>query len=142
MSRYARILVVALGVAGLTGCVERRFIIESNPPGAIVYQNGQYVGATPVDVPFTYYGRYEFEIMKEGYETRKVEWRVRAPWFEWFPLDFFSENVWPWHIQDNRRLPFELDPVLQPRTEDVLNDARTLRERGQAVPAPKPAPGG
>src|SRR5262249_21179703 len=91
---------------------------------------------------FTYYGRYEFEVMKEGYETRKIEWRVRAPWFEWIPLDFFSENVWPWHIQDNRRLPFELDPVLQPRTEDVLNDARTLRARGQRVPARKPAPGG
>lgn len=138
MGRVARVLIVALGAAALAGCVERRFIVESNPPGAIVYQSGQYVGATPVEIPFTYYGRYEFELLKEGFETKKYEVRARAPWFEWLGIDFFSENLWPWHIQDNRRLRFEMEPQSQPRTEDMLNQARTLRERGLALPVVAP----
>jgi len=139
MHRLAQVAIVLLGCAALTGCVERRFIIESNPPGAIAYLNGQYVGATPVEVPFIYYGKYDFELTKEGYETKKVQVKVRAPWFQWMPLDFFSENVWPLHIQDNRRLEFELEPQLQQRSEDILNNARTLRERGQAIPGVRPA---
>lgn len=140
MGRSPRLLFLALCGATLTGCVERRFIIDSEPAGAIVYHNGQFVGPTPVEIPFTYYGNYEFELMKEGYETRRYEHRARAPWFEWFPLDFFSENLWPRHIQDNHHLRFDLQPQLQPRNEDLLNQARSLRERGLAVPAPGPTP--
>jgi PEGA domain-containing protein len=139
MGRYARILLLVFACAGVTGCVERRFIVESNPPGAIVYKDGVYIGATPVEIPFTYYGDHDFELMKEGYETRKYQVRVRPPWFERIPIDFFSENLWPLHIQDNRRIPLELQPQLQPRTDDLLNNARNLRERGQAIPAPVPA---
>jgi hypothetical protein len=140
MRWFARMLMILFPCAALTGCVERRFIVESNPPAAAVYKDGQFMGATPVEIPFQYYGKHEFDLIKEGYETRKFQVQTRAPWFQWFPLDFFSENVWPGHIQDNRRLQFELEPQMQPRTEDVLNEARTLRERGQALPAPRSAP--
>jgi hypothetical protein len=139
MRRVATILVAAC-IAALPGCVERRFIIESNPPGAMVYVDGQQKGATPLEMPFDYYGWHDFTLVKEGFETKTYRTYVRAPWFEWFPLDFFSENVYPGHIQDNRRLGWDLDLIQQPRTEDILKQAQILRERGAAVPAAPPMP--
>jgi len=138
MGRLATILLGAMCAAALTGCVERRFIIESNPPGALVYVEGQQKGATPLEMPFQYYGNHDFTLVKEGYETRTYHARVRAPWFEWVPFDFFSENVYPRHIQDNRLLQFEMSPLQQPRTEDLMNQAKLLRDRGMAVPSAPP----
>lgn len=138
MNHRVGLSAVILVASLLTGCVERRFIIESDPPGAVVYQNGHYVGVTPVEIPFTYYGEYEFELFKDGYETRKYKTRARAPWYQWIPLDFFSENVYPGHIQDNWRLRYQLEPVQQLRTEDLQNSANQLRQRGIAIPTPAP----
>jgi hypothetical protein len=136
MGRFARLVTGALLAAALTGCVERRFIIESNPPGAVVYQNGQYAGITPVEVPFVYYGKYQFELVKDGYETRTYEVRARAPWYEWPGLDFLSENVYPGHIQDNRREMLTMEPLGQQKTENLMNKANELRQRGAAIPTP------
>jgi hypothetical protein len=140
MGRFAMFLVGAVSAAALSGCVERRFIIESNPPGALVYVDGQQKGATPLELPFDNYGKHEFTLVKEGFETKAYTQRIRMPWFEWFPLDFFSENVYPKHIQDNRRLLFDLELMRQPRTEDVVNQGELLRQRGQAIPTPEPRP--
>jgi len=138
MGRFTTILAGALMTATLTGCVERRFIIESNPPGAVVYQNGQQIGVTPVELPFVYYGKYDFELVKDGYQTQRFETDVHAPWFQWLGIDFFSENVWPHHIQDNRHLRYDLEPIQQPRTEDLLKNAGQLRERAQGLAVPLP----
>ena len=51
---------LAFALATISGCVDRRFVIESDPPGAIVYLNDKWVGPTPVDQSFTYYGKYRF----------------------------------------------------------------------------------
>src|SRR5262245_19788812 len=75
----------ALIVAGQFGCVERRFVIESDPPGAVVFVNGQPLGSTPVDGHFIYYGNYDFSLVEDGYETLHVDQRIRAPWYQ-YPL--------------------------------------------------------
>jgi len=136
MGRVTRLIALVVMALGLTGCVERRFLVVSNPPGATVLVNGENVGVTPASVPFTYYGKYDITLIRDGYQTRTYEKPIRRPWFEYFPLDFFAENVYPGHIQDNRVLTFEMEPLIQPRTEDVLNQARTLRERGTVLPSP------
>src|SRR6478672_8516057 len=64
--------VFVAALALLAGCVERRFVIESDPPGALVLLNGQPLGTTPVDGYFTYYGNYRFTIIKDGFETLHV----------------------------------------------------------------------
>src|SRR6516164_6523474 len=69
MKRLTRTLLGACVALGLAGCVERRFLIESDPPGAFVYKDGQFLGATPVDVSYLYYGKYEFMLVKDGFET-------------------------------------------------------------------------
>jgi hypothetical protein len=118
----------------LAGCVERRYVIESNPPGAHVLVNGQPLGATPVDGHFLYYGNYNFTLIKDGYETLQVQERFKAPWYQWFPIDFLSENVWPGKIEDVRRPePYQLMPKAAPRADELLNQAETFRNKGRAV---------
>ena len=139
MVRAARWLAVAVVAVGMAGCVERRFLVESNPPGAAVFVNGDYKGTTPVSVPFTYYGKYDITLARDGYATQTVQSRFRRPWFQYFPLDFVAENLYPLHIQDNRKLQVDLQPLIQPRGEDVLNQAGILRQRG-AVIGPESVP--
>src|SRR5581483_10051303 len=71
MTRRAVLLVAAVLAGGPSGCVERRYVIESDPPGALVLVNGQPLGTTPVDGYFTYYGSYTFTLIKDGYQTKQ-----------------------------------------------------------------------
>ena len=65
---------LALLAAGLSsGCVTRRMMITSDPPGAQVYVDGQPIGATPVERPFVYYGKYRYRLVKDCYQPLDVE---------------------------------------------------------------------
>lgn len=130
------IFAVALVILS-TGCVERRFRIESNPPGAYVFVNNVPYGATPVDVPFLYYGDYDIQLQKEGYQTLRVKQPIETPWYQYPIVDFFSENLVPFQITDQRPLYYELDPVLQPNLDTLKAEAEDLRRRGRALPKPR-----
>ncbi len=140
MVRRAAMMGLVLSAALLAGCVERRYTIYSDPPGAVVYKSGQPLGATPVDDYFTYYGKYDFTLVKEGYETLRVEQDITTPWYEVFPLDFISENLVPWPITDVRRFHYRLEPRRQVQTDELLREADGLRSRGRAVGNPVPLP--
>ena len=45
---------VLLLVSG--GCVQRRLIVRSTPPGAAVSVDGEEAGATPAEIPIRFYG--------------------------------------------------------------------------------------
>lgn len=116
------------------GCVERRFVITSDPPGAIVYDElGQPVGATPVDRQFTYYGKYKQMLVRDGFQTLIAEENVKAPWYEVYPLDFFSEVLWPFKLRDVRRLHYVMQPQQVVPAEVILDGANQMRRRGQAI---------
>ena len=66
------ILITALTIISLNGCVERFITVTSKPAGAIVWLNDEEVGVTPVTVPFTWYGEYGVVLRKEGYQTLKT----------------------------------------------------------------------
>ncbi len=141
--RRACCLGVLLAAGLLAGCVERKYVITSDPPGAIVYRNGQYLGATPVDDHFVYYGHYHFTLVKEGYETLHVDQPIDTPWYEWLGIDFVSENLWPFNVKDVRRFDYQMQPLQLPHTDEVLERARQLRERGQGLgplPGTEPPP--
>ena len=67
---------VALG--GLSGCVERRYTLRTNPPGAQVIVNGEEIGPTPVSRSFTYYGDREITLMLDGYQTQTIIQPINA----------------------------------------------------------------
>lgn len=128
-------------LAVAAGCVERRMVITTEPPGAVVYDESyRPLGATPVDRPFTYYGKYRFTVVKDGYETLVVEECVQPPWYEYFPLDFVSENLIPWTIRDVRRFHYRLLPAQVVPAEQTLQQGMQLRERGKTIGVPLPVP--
>jgi hypothetical protein len=140
MKRFA-VLVVALAVAGLpAGCVTRRYVITSDPPGAIVYREGQPIGATPVEQPFLYYGKYRFRLVKDGYQPLDVEPDLSAPWYEWPGVDFLSEALIPYHFRDIKCLHFQLAPLEPVRHDDVRRRAQELRDEGKTIQPHVPVP--
>src|SRR5262245_65412068 len=136
MSRSVR-LACALAVAALlAGCVERKYVITSDPPGAAVFRSGQFIGATPVDDHFIYYGKYHYTLVKDGYETLQVDQPIPAPWYQYPPLDFVSENLVPYTFEDVRRFHYVLQPLQAPRSDEVLSRGEELRGRGRALEPP------
>ncbi len=130
------------------GCVRRRMTVHSNPPGVAVYVDDQQIGTTPVSTDFTYYGTRKIQLIKDGYETLTVQQPFHAPWYQWPPLDFISENLSPWRHRDDHLLNFQLEPQRIPSGEELLDRAQGLREtssRGYAVALPSgmdtPSPG-
>jgi hypothetical protein len=141
MRRNAWLLGVALAAGLSAGCVERRFVVTSDPPGALVLRNHEPIGAAPADDHFVYYGRYHFTLIKDGYETLQVDQVVASPWYEYFPLDFISENLVPFQIEDVRRFHYTLTPLQGVRTDELLNRGQMLRNQGLAISPPPPPAG-
>jgi hypothetical protein len=141
MRRNAGLLAAALCAGVLTGCVEQRYVIESDPPGAMVYRNGTPLGATPCDDFYVYHGYYDFMLVKPGFETLHVHQKISTPWYEFFPLDFVSETLLPFYIHDVQRFKFTMQPVKTPNTEELIPRAGQLRERGKALNVPEPPEG-
>lgn len=130
------------------GCVQRRLTIYSDPPGAMVAIDGVEIGPTPVDVPshlFVYYGSRQIVLKKDGYEPLKVIEKIRPPWYERFPIDFFAENVVPLYLKDHHVRAYTLVPTLIVPTENLLQNADAQRDLGRTVgppPGQNPVPVG
>lgn len=111
---------------GVTGCVERRLKLESDPPGALVFLNGEEVARTPAVVPLEWYGKYDVAVRKEGYETLKDErWVVAPPWL-WAPLDLVAEAL-PVRVMHSPTMRFTLRPA-EDAQAGLLERAQELRE--------------
>ncbi len=124
----------------ITGCVERRFVVVSSPPGAMVLVNNQRIGAAPADEFFVYHGKYHIVLVKDGYETLSVIQNVAPRWYEYWPIDFISENIWPLIIRDVRVFPYTMQPAQAVLDDPILGRATDLRNQGQGLGSPKPAP--
>lgn len=125
-----------------SGCVHRRLTVRSNPPGALVYVDNNEIGTTPVSVDFTYYGARQIRLVKDGYETLKDQVRIKAPWYQYVPIDFVVENLVPMEIDDHRHLTYQLEPQLVTSNDQLLNRAEELRRGNPGVPPAEnlPAP--
>jgi hypothetical protein len=129
--------------AGLTGgCVERKYTVYTDPPNVLVLVNNTPLGPSPADGSFVYYGKYNFTLMAPGFETLHVQENIQPPWYQWWPLDFFFETLWPFEIQDVHTFRYTMVPVQLPNTEELLRRSGSIRSQGQAIrPAPEaPAP--
>ena len=124
---------VLIALCGSTGCVQRRFTIRSNPPGALVYIDDYQIGTTPVSTDFTYYGTRKIRLVKDGYETLTLLQPVPTPWYEWPGLDFVSENLVPGEIRDERILDYQMQPQVIVPQEQLLGRAEELRRGTHSV---------
>lgn len=103
-----------------TGCVERKLMIRSEPSGVPAYVDEEPVGETPVEVPFAHYGRRLVRVGPVVDEYGSVQYRqiermteTAPPWYELFPIDFFSEVLWPGTLVDKHEVTIHL-----PRSEE------------------------
>lgn len=131
MSSALRLVPVLLLVAALSGCTERKIVIESDPPGATVFVDGKKVGVSPVEVPFEFYGTREFRLEKEGYQTVRLMQPINAPIWQYFPFDFLTDVVVPFTATDSRLFRFHLEPAVPPDPDDLLKRANELRRRAR-----------
>jgi hypothetical protein len=92
----------------LTGCVKRTVLIDSQPQGAAVYFDYQKKGTTPCSFDFIFYGDHHLELVKEDFENLNTTVSLKAPFYEYIPLDFFVENLWPFQLEDRHSFSFKL----------------------------------
>ena len=108
--RFAPLVALA-ALGAMTGCVERRYTIRTDPPGALVIANGEAIGTTPVSRSFTFYGDRSFRIIKEGYETKELVQPIKAPWYDNLLTEFFTENLNPYTFRDEVEFNYKLEPT-------------------------------
>ncbi len=77
--------------------------------------------------------KYHFTIVKEGYETLQVDQDITTPWYEYAPIDFFSETCLPYTVIDRREFHYKLEPRKLPDQAQFLQQAQNLREKGLAL---------
>ncbi len=106
-------------------------MVQSNPPGAMVLMEGKEIGLTPTGVDFTYYGTRELTLIKDGYETKTQLVPVRAPWYQWPVIEFFSDNFLPGRVTDRRSVQFEMEPKRMVPNQELLNRGQSLRNEAQ-----------
>ncbi len=138
-TKSLRFLILITALFLFAGCVTRTIAISTNPSNALVYVDNELVGESPVEIPFTYYGTRKITIEKKDDDGRLICERkivfekIKAPVYEVFPLDFFSEIVWPFDIQDSHTLNYDLVEVTplsrKEQQKNVIENAEELRQR-------------
>lgn len=137
LGRCAVLMLLLAGPITLTGCVERRYTIRTNPPGALVVVNDEEIGPTPISRSFTYYGDREITLMLDGHETQTVIQPIAAPWYDNMLTEFFTENLIPYTFRDEREFTYQLQPSTLPDIEPLRDRGQALRTQAQVVPAPR-----
>jgi hypothetical protein len=119
------------------GCVDRRFVVTTNVPGAAVEVDGQPLGPTPVDAAYVYTGQREFRVTAPGYEPLNQLVKFEPKWWDYPGLDLFAEVLWPFRIEDVRRVHLELQPAVPRTAEEIIAGAEVLKARGLSLPPPR-----
>jgi hypothetical protein len=143
MSRTCRVfigLASALATLSVTGCVERRYTIRSDPPGALAIVNGEEKGITPVSSSYVYYGKRTIRLVKDGFEPLDIVQDFPAPWYDNYLTEVVTENLVPYTFRDERTLTYKLKPEQTADANKLLSDAEALRADARSLP--KPHPGG
>lgn len=131
----ARLALLLLAAVMLGGCVERRLYLRSDPPGADVYIDGEYVGQTraeddpegPLFVYFKYYGTRDYTVRKPGYQTVQGTVNLETPWYEYPVLDFVSEVLVPYPITDSHHVSVKLEIAEAADIPSLYENAKAYR---------------
>ena len=132
--RTGVLLLIAVATGFTTGCVDRRFVVRTNVPGALIYRDGTALGPAPVDSRFDYPGYYEFRAVAPGYEPLVEKVKFTAKWYDYPGLDLIAEVLWPVRIEDVRTVNLTLVPAKPVRVEELIQRADERRERGKTLP--------
>jgi hypothetical protein len=125
--RGCLLLLLVVATLSQTGCVHRRMMIQTDPPGAAVMVDGEEAGYTPMALDFTYYGTREITLVKDGYKTLTLPAHLPTPWYQIFPLEFVTDNFALTKIRDYRDFTYRMEPDVIMPTQELLDRASGLR---------------
>ncbi|MFQ5862809.1 MAG: PEGA domain-containing protein [Candidatus Brocadiales bacterium] len=121
----------------------RTLTIRTDPPGAQVFVDDELIGESPVEMEFVHYGVRKIVIEKRDYdgklvyERETVYARISPPYYQVFPIDFFTDVVVPIDIKDERVLRFKLRQKkfrpLGEKRDELLKEAEELRDKAFAT---------
>ena len=113
-----------------TGCLaERRLVVETTPPGALVEIDWKPVGYTPLELVIDHSGRRRLLVTLDGYEPvlRDVEFPINGE--NTFPIDLLSELL---HPSPEDEVQF-VKLTLSLRTEASASDLTPVLERAELL---------
>jgi hypothetical protein len=116
----------------VSGCVERKLTINTQPQGALVVLNDEEIGTSPVTVEFNWYGDYKVRLSKPGYETLNTHRELERPMHDHIGIDFIAEAIWPGRIEDHYEWSFQLEPYVRPERDELIENAEDLKSRALA----------
>ncbi|MFH1616849.1 MAG: PEGA domain-containing protein [Planctomycetota bacterium] len=122
----AAILILAGVLSG--GCVQRKLTINTVPDNALISLNDEEIGYSPVTVGFNWYGDYSVRVTKPGYQTLNTHRKLKEPWYDNFPADFFAQVLWPGTKIDSREWTFELQQEIAPQRDELIDAARKFQK--------------
>ena len=108
-------------------CVHRTLTIRTpeKSPACQVYLDGEYAGDTPYTEEFVFYGTREVMLKGPDGELTVIDVPLRRPWHQYFPVDFFSEILYPGTAEHS------IEVTLLP-AEKETPDLDALRKRADA----------
>ncbi len=134
-------LCFAIGLA--PACRAHRTLeVRTDPPGARVVLDQEFLGTSPVEVEFWHYGVRRVTVSLEGYRTQTQKIAIVPPWYARFPIDILSEVLLPvgWSDQHTLKMTLESGPdeITTPDIRSVLDRAEVLRRAGPDGPSVLP----
>ena len=123
------ICVIMTAALFLSGCVERKLTINTQPQGALIVLNDEEIGTSPVTVAFNWYGDYTVRINKEGYQSLDTHKKLKRPMKDMFPFDFFYEVITPKKYVDQYEWTFALAPYKPADRNELLKTAAAIKKQ-------------
>jgi hypothetical protein len=130
MGTNKSLLLFCILIAGVTGCVERKLTINTNPAGAQVFLNDEEIGVSPVTTSFNWYGDYNITIRKQGCETLQTHRKLQSLVHDYFPFDFFAQILYPGRIVNSYEWSFDLKPQKEVGRQELIQAAEELSKQG------------
>ena len=131
--RFSPLGLALFAFLGAGGCVDRVLQVRSDPPDAIVTLDDQVVGKTPLDIPYTWYGKRYLTVEAPGYTQVRELIALNPPWWQYFPLDFITDVLIPFTFEDRSEFTYRLEKaaVSDEELREVKKRAAELREKSE-----------
>ena len=97
------LIVLLAGLLLAAGCTSRSLTITSEPAGADVLLDNQWVGETPQTVEFRHGGVHQILLFKSKYETLTLRYDSERLLFDQAPFDLFTD-LGPWRAVDRQEV--------------------------------------
>lgn len=122
------VLATTTGCAAILGTKQKNFDLNSNPPGADVYLNGNRLGSTPLKVKLSNQATHTFVFRRQGYQEATCTLN-RGTGAGWVVLDVLTGLV-----------PIVIDAATGSWSQTKGNGClQSLEPGGAAAAAPAPA---